>query len=71
MGKKVYNFLKTGQHFENKIIFYFVKFVATKKGMKKKFFSSLSFVAVSESGIRGPRDPGSGMGKNQDQGSGI
>jgi hypothetical protein len=40
-----------------------VKFVATKKGMTKKFFhpsSSLRFL-----------DPGSGMGKNQDAGSGI
>jgi hypothetical protein len=32
------------------------------------FISSLSFVAVFGSGIR---DPGSGMGKNQDPGSGI
>jgi hypothetical protein len=39
-----------------------VKFVATKKVMTKKFFlSPLSFVAVF----------GSGMGKNQDPGSGI
>jgi hypothetical protein len=32
------------------------------------FFSPLSFVAVFGSGIR---DPASGMGKNQDPGSGI
>ncbi len=42
----------------------FVKFVATYKGMTN-FFSSLSIVAVFVSGIR---DPGSGMGKNQDPG---
>ncbi len=36
--------------------------------MTTNFFSLLSFVAVLGSGIR---DPGSGMGKNQDPGSGI
>jgi hypothetical protein len=36
--------------------------------MTTKFFSPLSFVDVFGSGIR---DPGSGMGKNQDPGSGI
>jgi hypothetical protein len=36
--------------------------------MRKKFFSSLSFVAVFGSGIR---DPASRMGKIQDPGSGI
>jgi hypothetical protein len=46
----------------------FVKFVATKKGMTTNFFSPLSFVAVFGSGIR---DPGSGMGKNQDPGFGL
>jgi hypothetical protein len=45
----------------------YVKFVATKKGMITDF-SPLSFAAVFVSGIR---DPGSGMGKNQDPGSGI
>ncbi len=51
-------------------MFNFVKFVATKKGtgMTTNLFSPLAFVAVFESGIR---DPGSGMGKNQDLGSGI
>jgi hypothetical protein len=49
-------------------MFNFVKFVATKKGMTTKFFSPLSFDAVFGSGIR---DPESGMGKNQDPGSGI
>jgi hypothetical protein len=43
--------------------------------MTTNFFSPLSFVAVFGSGIRDPkseiRDPGSGMGKNQDPGSGI
>jgi hypothetical protein len=32
-----------------------VKFVATKNGLKKKFFSPLSFVAVFGSEIRDPR----------------
>ncbi len=36
--------------------------------MITNFFSPLSFVTVFGSGIR---DPGSGMGKNQDPGSGI
>ncbi len=45
-----------------------MKFVATKKGLTTNFFSTLSFVAVFGSGIR---VPGSGMGKNQDLGSGI
>ncbi len=72
--------MKTGpvfflQHFKNKIIYNFVKFVATKKGLTTNFFSPLSFVAVFGSGIRDPgseiRDPGSGMGKNQDPGSGM
>ncbi len=36
--------------------------------MTTNFFSPLSFVAVFGSGIR---DPESGMGKNQDPGSGI
>jgi hypothetical protein len=49
-------------------MFSFAKFVATKNGLTKKNFSPLSFVAVFGSGIR---DPGSGMGKNQDPGSGI
>ncbi len=57
--------MKTGpifflQHFKNKIILNFVKSVATKKDMTN-FFSLLSFVAIY----------GSGMGKNQDPGSGI
>jgi hypothetical protein len=68
LGKRFYNSLKTGpnvflQHLKNKIIFNFVKFVATKKGLTTNFFSPFSFVAVFGSG--------SGMGKNQDPGSGI
>jgi hypothetical protein len=64
-GKKFYNFLKTGpnfflQHFKNKIILNFVKFVLQKR-YDNKFFFTLSFVAVF----------GSGMGTNQDPGSGI
>jgi hypothetical protein len=46
----------------------FVKFMALKKGMTKNFFSALPFIAVFDSGIR---EPGSGMGKNQDPGSVI
>jgi hypothetical protein len=42
--------------------------VATKKCLTKIFLSPLSFLPVFGSGIR---DPGSGMGKNQDPGSGI
>ncbi len=58
--KKSYNSLKIGphfflQHFKNKIIFNFVKFVATKKGMRTNFFSPLPFVEVFGSGIRDPR----------------
>jgi hypothetical protein len=56
------------RHFKNKKIFNFVKFVAIIKGMTTKIFSPLSFDAVFGSGIR---DQGSGMGKNQDPGSGI
>ncbi len=68
MGKKFYDSLKTGpvfflQHFKNKIIFNFVKFVATKKvpyRMTINFFSPLSVVSVLDPGwvkIR-IRDPG-------------
>jgi hypothetical protein len=42
--------------------------MTTKKGMTINFFSPHSFIAVFGSGIR---DPGSGMGKNQDPGFGI
>ncbi len=42
-----------------------MKFVATKKGMTKIFFTPLSCCCFWI------RDPGSGMGKNQDPGSGI
>ncbi len=57
LNKKFYNSLKIGQnfflqHFKNKIIFNYVKFVATKKGMAISFFSPLSFAAVFGSGIR-------------------
>ncbi len=42
--------------FKNKIIFNFVNFMATKKGVTTNFFPPLSFVAVFRSGNR---DPGS------------
>jgi hypothetical protein len=47
------------------MILNYVKFVATKKGMTTNFFSPPTFAAVFGSEIR---DPGSGMGKNQDPG---
>ncbi len=56
------------QHFKTKIIYNFVKFVATLKGMTTYFFFASLFCYCFESGIR---DPGSGMGKNQDPGSAI
>jgi hypothetical protein len=56
-GKKFYNYLKTGpnfflRHFKNKIIFNFLNFVATKKGMTTNFFSPFSFLEVFGSRIR-------------------
>ena len=70
LGKKFYNSLKIGpnfflQHFKNKIFQFCEIYGSTKKGMTTNFFSPMSFIAVFESGIR---DPGSGMGKNQDPG---
>jgi hypothetical protein len=52
------------QHIKNKIIFSFVQFVATKNALKKKNSPPPSLVLLF-------LDPGSGMGKNQDPGSGI
>jgi hypothetical protein len=47
----------------------FVKFVATKNGMTTNFsHPSLLLLFLDPGWIR---DPGSGMGKNQDPGSGI
>jgi hypothetical protein len=66
----IHNSLKIGphfflQHFKTKIIYNFVKYVATQKGMTTNFFSPLSFVAALGSWIRDPgwvkiriRDPG-------------
>jgi hypothetical protein len=68
LGKKFYNSLKTGpnfflEHFKNKIIFNFVKFVAIKKVWQQiSLHSSLLLLFF---------DPGSGTGKNQDPRSGI
>jgi hypothetical protein len=70
LGEKFYNSLKIGpnfflQHFKTKILYNFVKFVATLKGMTSNFFLPLSFVAVFGSGIRDLRseirDPRSGI----------
>jgi hypothetical protein len=63
LGKKFYNSLKTCpnfflQHFKNKIIYNFVKFVA----ITTKFHPSLLLLFL---------DPRSGMCKRQDPGSGI
>ncbi len=65
LGKKFYNYLKIGpnfflRHFINKIFNNFVEFVATNKRFDKKIFPPLSLVTVFVSG----------MGKNQDPGSG-
>jgi hypothetical protein len=65
--------LKTGpnfflEHFKNKIIYNFVKFVVTKNGMTTKLFSPLSLLRFLNPGSEN-RDPGSGMGKKS--GSGI
>ncbi len=77
LGKKFNNSWKTGPnffllHFKNKTIYNFVKFVATKKGLTNFFFTPLFsccfWIRDPGSGIR---DLGSGMGKNQDPGSGI
>jgi hypothetical protein len=63
LAKKFYDSLKIGpnfflQHFKNKVIFNFVKFMAPKTGMTTNFFHpSLLLLFFG---------PGSGMGKNQD-----
>ncbi len=60
------------QHFKAKIIYNFVKSLATKRYENYFFFTSLFcccfWIRDPRSGIR---DLGSGMGKNQDPGSGI
>jgi hypothetical protein len=60
LGKKFYNSLKIGpnfflQHFKNKIIYNFLKFVAKKRYDKIFFFTSLFFSCFWI------RDPGSGI----------
>jgi hypothetical protein len=69
LGKKFYNPLKIApifflQHFKNKIIYNFVKFVAMKKVWQHIFFSTLSFVAVFGSGIRDGQNENPGFGIN-------
>jgi hypothetical protein len=59
LGIKFYNSLKAGpnfflQHFKNKIVFIYVKFVGTKKGMTTNFFFAPPFVEVFGSGIPDP-----------------
>ncbi len=67
LGKKFCKSLKIGpnfflQFFKNKIIYNFVKFVATKKGMTTNFFHSSLLLGFWI------RDPGFGKGKNLDPG---
>jgi hypothetical protein len=64
------------QHFKNKIIYNFVKFVGTKRRYDNRFFFHPSLLLLffdrdPGSGMGKNQDPGSGMGKNQDPGSGI
>jgi hypothetical protein len=47
-----------------------VKFVATKKAMTKSFLGPYHLLLFLDPGY-GIQDPGSGMGKIQDTGSGI
>jgi hypothetical protein len=68
-----YNYWKTGpnffrQHFKNNLIYNFVKFVATKKGMKIYFFYPSLLLRFLDPGsdIRDPE-----WVKNQDPGSGV
>jgi hypothetical protein len=73
LGKKFHNSLKIDpnvfvKHFKNKKNLQFCEIYCYKKRYDNYFFSPLSLVAVFGSGIR---DPGSGMGKNQDPGSRI
>jgi hypothetical protein len=75
LGKKFYNSLKIGpnyflQHFKNKTILNFVKFVATKNGMTTIFFHPSVLLLFLDPGSE-IRDTGSGMGKNQDPGFGM
>ncbi len=74
LGKKFHNSLKFGpnfflEQFKNLIILHFVKFVATKKCLTKNFHPSLFYLFLDPGSVI--RDPGSGMGKNQDPGFGI
>ncbi len=73
LGKKFYNSLKTGPLFFfsiKKKKFNFVKFVATKKGLTTNFFHPSLLLLFLDPGSE-IQDPGIGMGKNQDPGSGI
>ncbi len=65
LRKMFYNSLKIGlnfflQHFKTKIIFYFVKFVATEKGMTTIFFHPSLLWLFLDPGSE-IRDPGSGI----------
>ncbi len=66
LGKKLCNSLKAGpdfflQHLKNKIIFNFVKFVATKKGLTTNFFFHPSLLLLFSDPGSESRDPGSGI----------
>ncbi len=71
LGKKFYNSLKIGpnfflQHFKTKIIFNLWNLWLHKKVYQQIFFHPSLFLLFLD-----PRIPGSGMGKNQNPGSGI
>jgi hypothetical protein len=74
-----YNSLKIGpnfflQHFKNKIIYNFVKFVATKKVWQQIFFHPSLLLLFLDPGSEIQdlgSNPGSRMSKNLDPGSGI
>ncbi len=63
LGKKFYNSLKTGpncfiQHLNNKIVYNFVKFAATKKGLTTNFFFHPSLLLLFLYPGSEFRDPG-------------
>ncbi len=77
LGKKFYNSLKIGpnfflQHFKNKIVKFCESYDSKKRYDNIFFFTNdlhcCFWIRDPRSGIR---DPGSGMGKNQDPGSRI
>ncbi len=75
LGKKFYNSLKIGpnfflQHFKNKIVQFCEIYYFKKKVSQQIFFHPCLSLLFWDPGSE-IWDPGSGMGKNQDPGSGI